>query len=223
MIGQWVEYVLGYSYSKLLKSLTGWMLIPSGAFSAYRRSLVADARVDDTLAEDFDLGLHVIRKGYRLYYVWDAVAYTAVPRSLDGFVRQRTRWSVGGLQVLAKHRDMLFNKRYGVVGLFGLPFHYIIGYAVMVMELFGLSFLVVLGLSGVLSLAKLFLITTWLVLLKLYSLTLLAPGALYARRLLGEKIGLHHLLHYWFIYYYLLLYTVVRGLIVYLRELRTGW
>ncbi len=223
VLGQWVEYLLGYSYSKLLKSLTGWMLIPSGAFSAYRRSLVAGVDVSDTLAEDFDLGLNVIRSGYRLYYAWDAVAYTDVPETLGSFLRQRTRWSIGGLQVLAKHRDMLFDRKYGVVGLFGLPFHYVIGYAVMVMEVFGLSFLAGLALLGVILQVNLLTLLIWLLLLKTYSLTLLAPGWFYARRILGEKLGLIHLLFYWYVYYYLLLYSVVRGVIVYLREFTTKW
>ncbi len=222
-IGQRVEYAIGYAYTKSLKSSMGWMLIPSGAFSAYRRELVVDADIHDTIAEDFDLGLHVIRKGYRLGYVKEAVAYTEIPSNLASYIRQRTRWSVGGLQVLAKHRDMMFNPRYGSIGLFALPFHLVFGFMVMVMEAYGLSFLILLLLAGYFAIETFLVLVSWLILLKIYTTLLLIPGFIYSRSIIGEKIGLHHLILYWLIYYYLLLYTTVRGIIVYFKYGSTRW
>ncbi len=226
--GQYVEYALGYAYTKTLRSHTGWMLIPSGAFSAYRKHLIEDTSISDTVAEDFDLGLHVIRKGYRLRYVREAIAYTDIPCRLSDYMRQRIRWCVGGLQVLAKHHDLFLRRKYGIVGLFGLPFHFIIGYAVLVMEFFGLSFLATLAILNPLvnyfgSYTTLLALVLWLVLLKLISIVLILPGVHYARNVDGERIGLLSILCYWLIYYYILLYAHVKGIIVYLKRGVTGW
>ncbi len=226
--GQYVEYSLGYAFTKTLRSLMGWMLIPSGAFSAYRRSLILDANVADTLAEDFDLGLHIIKKGYRLKYVSEAVAYTEIPRKLGDFIRQRVRWSVGGLQVIAKHHDMFLKRRYGIVGLFGLPFHFIIGYAVLLMEFFGLSFLATLAIVNPIlnyftSYTVLLALVLWLFILKIISIVLILPGAHYARKINKEKLYPYNLFCYWIIYYYILLYSHVKGILTYLKEGVTRW
>ncbi len=222
-IGQRVEYALGYAYTKSLKSSIGWMLIPSGAFSIYRRSLVIDAAAEETIAEDFDMGLHIIEKGYRLGYLWDATAYTEIPLTLSSYIRQRVRWNVGGLQVMAKHWYMMFNPRYNDIGLIALPFHLIIGFATMLMEIYGLFFLLLLHLTGVIPLFNFAVLATWLILLKIFTMILLFPGYIYARIVLGERIGLHHLVIYWIAYYYLLLYTAVKGILTYLEYGRTGW
>ena len=51
-----------------------------------------------------------------------AVAYTIAPRGLEDLVKQRRRWYRGMIQVLAKHDDMFLRRRYGVAGVYGIPF-----------------------------------------------------------------------------------------------------
>lgn len=222
-IGQKVEYLLGYAFAKKLKSALGWMLIPSGAFSIYRRRVVADAHISNTMAEDFDLGLHVIRKGYRLGYVEEALAETDNPSTLRSFIRQRVRWNVGGLQVLAKHSDMMFNPHYEDIGLLALPLHLFLGFIAMLMEAYGLGFILTLNIIGIMPWTSLAVLGTWLALLKLSSIILLIPGYIYGKKKLGEQLKLHELLYYWTAYYYLLLYTGVRGSLVYLKQGITNW
>ena len=46
---------------------------------------------------------------------------TEAPETLAVLRRQRTRWQRGLCEVLVRHRAMLFNPRYGRIGLLGLP------------------------------------------------------------------------------------------------------
>ncbi|WP_297523168.1 glycosyltransferase family 2 protein [Thermococcus sp.] len=220
---QTVEYLLGFAYNKHLRANTGWMLIPSGAFSAYRRELLEDSNPIDTLAEDFDMGLHVHKKGYELKYAPWAKARTEVPLTMRGYLRQRLRWSLGGLQVLAKHRDMMMSKQKLSVGFWGLPYHYIIGYVIPPMELLGIAMLPVLPLFSQISWSTVTGLFFWLLLIKLYSLTVLIPARKYAQRITGIRIPFRHLFEYWFVYYYLLLITVLTGLITYMERGDCEW
>ncbi len=199
------------------------MLIPSGAFSAFKKKLVEGIDISDTLAEDFDLGLSIIEKGYRLGYVKEALAETLAPGSPKGFISQRIRWSVGGLQVLAKHRNLMLNPSHGIVGLLGIPIHFILGYAVSLMEFFGYIFRTTLLITGIISPYLGIVLALWLPLLKLYSIILLIPSMIYSRRILENKIKPVNVLLYWFTYYYLLQYTVIRGVFTYLTKSKIGW
>jgi cellulose synthase/poly-beta-1,6-N-acetylglucosamine synthase-like glycosyltransferase len=90
---------------------------------ALRRTavLAAGGIKADTLAEDTDLTLSLHRLGWRVAYEPQAIAWTEAPESVRGLLRQRFRWAFGTLQCLWKHRDLLFQPRYGALGFFSLP------------------------------------------------------------------------------------------------------
>ncbi len=75
----------------------------------------------DTLAEDTDLTLTLHRLGYRIEYAPDAVAWTEAPETFATLAKQRFRWAFGTMQCLWKHRDLVFNTRFGALGWFSLP------------------------------------------------------------------------------------------------------
>ncbi|MGH9642062.1 MAG: glycosyltransferase, partial [Terriglobales bacterium] len=75
----------------------------------------------DTVAEDADLTLAILRRGHIIRYDEDAIAYTEVPESLTALARQRLRWTFGTLQSAWKHRDTTFRARYGNMGLVTVP------------------------------------------------------------------------------------------------------
>ncbi len=225
--GQSLEYSIGFAYTKRLQDAMDWVLIPSGAFSAYRRSVVVDADLEGTVAEDFDLAMHIRRKGYTIRYCEECLARTRVPETRSGFIRQRIRWGVGGLQVMAKHSDLFMKPSRGLYSVFGLPFHYLIGYAVAPLEFFGITLVLAMTLlsplTGIGSMANYAAILLWLLILKALGITLLVPGLLYARRNLGEKAGLATLLYYWFIYYYLLQAAQYMSILIYLQYKKIPW
>jgi cellulose synthase/poly-beta-1,6-N-acetylglucosamine synthase-like glycosyltransferase len=59
---------------------------------------------------------------YRVAFRPDPVCWTQVPMSLRMLARQRNRWQRGSLEVLQRHAGMIGNPRYGVIGLFALPY-----------------------------------------------------------------------------------------------------
>jgi len=42
-------------------------------------------------------------------------------KSIEDLIKQRRRWYRGMIQVLDKHKNMYFNRSYGLVGLLGIP------------------------------------------------------------------------------------------------------
>lgn len=137
MPGTWLPriQVLEYLRSFLL-GRTGWsrlggLLIISGAFGLFRRDVVVELGGLDltTLGEDAELVARIHhhmrrrRRRYRVAFVAEPVCWTEVPGSLSALARQRRRWSQGLAEVLWRHRSMMFNPRYGRIGLLTLPYY----------------------------------------------------------------------------------------------------
>ena len=57
-----------------------------------------------------------------MYFLPDPVFWTAVPETLSQLDRQRNRWQRGLIDSLMVHRAMLFNPKYGPIGMLGMPF-----------------------------------------------------------------------------------------------------
>lgn len=120
---QHVEYVTGFNLERRAFSELNCITVVPGAIGAWRKRAIENVGFfkDDTLAEDTDITLELLRKGYRITYEESAYAYTEVPENLAGLLKQRYRWLFGTLQCLWKHKDALFNKRYKALGFVALP------------------------------------------------------------------------------------------------------
>lgn len=120
---QALEYTCGFNLDR--RAYTRWncMTVVPGAISAIRKSAIDDAGglSLETLAEDTDLTLTLHKRGQRMVYVPEAIAWTEAPESVATLARQRFRWAYGTLQCLWKHRDMVFNWHYRALGWFSLP------------------------------------------------------------------------------------------------------
>ena len=105
---------------RALNTLGAVSVVP-GAIGAWRTSAVIEAGGyrSDTVAEDADLTMALLRCGYRVEYEDLALAYTEAPVNASGLMRQRFRWSFGILQAVWKHRGVFARK--GVLGLVALP------------------------------------------------------------------------------------------------------
>lgn len=156
---QVVEYLRAF-----LAGRTGWsrlnaLLIISGAFGIFRRSdlISAGGYSDDTVGEDMELvtrmhrTLREGRRKYRVVFVPDPVAWTEVPSTLRVLRRQRDRWHRGLIDTLIRHRRMLFNPRYGTVGLLAMPYYFLFELLGPVVELLGYATFIVGLLLGVLN------------------------------------------------------------------------
>jgi cellulose synthase/poly-beta-1,6-N-acetylglucosamine synthase-like glycosyltransferase len=90
-----------------------------GAIGAFRRAAVLDVGgvPGQTLAEDTDFTMALIRAGWRVVYAPDAVAWTEAPASLKQLWRQRYRWCYGTMQAMWKHRRAMVER--GAAGRLG--------------------------------------------------------------------------------------------------------
>ena len=146
---QTVEYLRAFLFGRLGWNLLGGNLIISGAFGLFRRGALVQTGgyLHDTVGEDMELVARLRRNGVetktpqRISFVPDPVAWTEVPSSLQVLGRQRDRWHRGLADVLWRHRKVMGNPRYGVLGLVTFPYFFIelIG---PVLELLGLVGLV---------------------------------------------------------------------------------
>ena len=127
---QVVEYLRAFLTGRVGWSNLQSLLIISGAFGIYRKQEVIEigGYTHDTDTEDLELVVrlheHMRRKKkrYRVVFVPDPVCWTEAPETLSVLTRQRNRWHRGLLQTLWLHKRMLFNPKYGNVGMFAFPY-----------------------------------------------------------------------------------------------------
>jgi len=120
---QALEYISGQNMDRRAFALLNCITVVPGAIGAWRKDRVLEVGgfQSDTLAEDADLTLNILRTGVRIEYEPGAVALTEAPDNLRSFLKQRFRWMFGMLQTTWKQKDALFRPRYGTMGLVALP------------------------------------------------------------------------------------------------------
>jgi cellulose synthase/poly-beta-1,6-N-acetylglucosamine synthase-like glycosyltransferase len=74
--------------------------------------------------------------------VWDAACYTEVPEDLGVLGRQRNRWQRGLIDTMNRHRKMMLNPKYGVVGMLAYPFFAVFEMLGPVVEISGVVFVI---------------------------------------------------------------------------------
>ena len=118
---QALEYITSQNFERRALNTLGAVSVVPGAIGAWRVSAVlAEGGYHvDTVAEDADLTMALLRRGLRVEYEDLALAYTEAPSNANGLMRQRFRWSFGILQSVWKHRGVFARK--GVLGWVALP------------------------------------------------------------------------------------------------------
>jgi cellulose synthase/poly-beta-1,6-N-acetylglucosamine synthase-like glycosyltransferase len=142
---QVTEYLRAFLSGRVAQSVMNGLLIISGAFGLFKREalLAAGGFRTDTVGEDMEIVVRLHRlyrergEPYRIVFRPDPVCWTEVPEQQAVLARQRNRWQRGALQALTQHRKMLFNPRYGVVGMFAVPYFLIFEALSPVVELGG--------------------------------------------------------------------------------------
>ncbi|MCP4603178.1 MAG: glycosyltransferase family 2 protein [Proteobacteria bacterium] len=162
---QVVEYLRAFLFGRIGWNIFGGTLIISGAFGLFSRRTVIEVGgyAHDSVGEDMELVVRIHRhlrekkKPYRIVFVWDAACYTEVPENLTVLGRQRDRWQRGLIDVITRHRRMMLNYKYGVIGLMAYPFFAIFEMFGPVVELIGIIFVVFSYILGLTDVAFLFL------------------------------------------------------------------
>lgn len=140
---QCCEYMKTFQIARRIFAKLNAQCLISGAFGVFRKItlLEMDGYDTDTVGEDMELILRLQDGGYKksgnqIVYDPTAVCYTRVPHSLRILLHQRDRWQRGLMDCLIKHRNMIANPRYGMLGLATMSYQ-------LVVELLGPVFWVV--------------------------------------------------------------------------------
>jgi cellulose synthase/poly-beta-1,6-N-acetylglucosamine synthase-like glycosyltransferase len=149
---QVVEYVRAFLFGRVGWNRLGGNLIISGAFGMFRRSsLVAKGGYErKCICEDMEAVVGVRRWGYehaipqRVVYIPDPVGWTEVPESTRVLGRQRDRWHNGLTDVIWRHRLVLFNPKYGAMGMVTFPYFLFVEWLGPFVEALGLLILPIL-------------------------------------------------------------------------------
>jgi len=123
----------------------GGLLIISGAFGAFRKNTAVEVGgyANNTIGEDMELvvKLHEYmrrnKRKYKLRFIPDPVCWTQAPEKIKDLRGQRRRWQIGLMDSLFRHKKLLFNPRYGVIGLLAAPYFWIFEMLGPIIEMLG--------------------------------------------------------------------------------------
>jgi cellulose synthase/poly-beta-1,6-N-acetylglucosamine synthase-like glycosyltransferase len=125
MITRWqsIEYITSQNFDRKAFAFINAITVVPGAIGAFRKQVLEEAGgfTTDTLAEDCDLTIRIVRAGYQIENENAAIAMTEAPETVRQFLKQRYRWSFGVMQTFWKHRDALFNRNTPSLGWIALP------------------------------------------------------------------------------------------------------
>jgi cellulose synthase/poly-beta-1,6-N-acetylglucosamine synthase-like glycosyltransferase len=127
---QSVEYIRAFLGGRVALSFLNSLLIISGAFGVFRRDAVLESGgfAVKTVGEDMELVVRLHHQwrerkaDYRIRYVPEPVCWTEVPESTKVLKRQRNRWQRGTVESISMHKRVLLRPRFGLVGMFAVPY-----------------------------------------------------------------------------------------------------
>ena len=144
---QVLEYDRSFLAARILFDKFNGSVIISGAFGLFKKSAVIDAGGYDptTMGEDMELvvKLHAYCREndipYRSRYASNALCRTQAPERLRDLCKQRRRWHIGLFQSMTRHKKIMFNPKYGVVGFISYLYFLIYELLSPYIEVFGIA------------------------------------------------------------------------------------
>jgi len=134
---QMVEYFRAFMAGRIGWASLHCLLIISGAFGLFSRKRIMEIGGyltssgqyhQDTVGEDMELvvrlskHMHEINVPFNINYSYNANCWTEVPEKHSIFFKQRDRWHRGLIEIVSFHHKMIFNRRYGRIGIISLPY-----------------------------------------------------------------------------------------------------
>lgn len=129
---QAIEYTTSQNFDRLAYAHINAITVIPGAIGAFKKSVIIEAGgySSDTLAEDCDITVKILKAGYTVANENRAIAVTEAPETTKQFLKQRFRWTYGIMQMFWKQRQTFLNPKYKGLGLWAMPnillFQYII-------------------------------------------------------------------------------------------------
>lgn len=120
---QALEYATNQNLDRRALELVNGITVVPGAIGAWRRAALQGigGYEADTLAEDSEATVRLVRAGWRVMCEPNAVARTEAPETIRQFMKQRLRWMFGTFQVACKNIDVVWHGKPKGLAYFGLP------------------------------------------------------------------------------------------------------
>jgi cellulose synthase/poly-beta-1,6-N-acetylglucosamine synthase-like glycosyltransferase len=156
---QVVEYLRAFLTGRMGWNSLNSLLIISGAFGAFRKQEAVEVGgySANTVGEDMELVMklheHMVenKRKYNVKFLPDPVCWTQAPEKLKDLRTQRRRWQIGLIDSLFRHKKMLFNPKYGLIGMLATPYFWCFELLGPVIELLGYIFVPIFYLMGMLN------------------------------------------------------------------------
>lgn len=168
---QVLEYFRAFTLGRMAWSRIDGLLIISGAFGLFDRGIVVAVGGYDTstVGEDLEIVVRMrrymrdeLKTDYRVAFIPDPLCWTEVPDSLKILGRQRNRWTRGAIDTILKHKGMMFNPRYGRIGLLSFPYWVFFEWLAPLVELVGIIYFVIILIFGQLDLQTFFILSLFI-------------------------------------------------------------
>ena len=153
---QVLEYTRAFLMARMAWGKMNGLLIISGALGMFDKEIVikCGGYSIETVGEDMELVVRMRKymsekkEKYKVVYIPDPLVWTEVPSTLKILGRQRNRWTRGTIETLVKHKSLLFNPKYGVLGMLSYPFWMIFEWLAPIIEFIGLVYFGLLAIFG---------------------------------------------------------------------------
>jgi len=115
-----IQTHVGTGFVRRALALVNCLPIVSGNIGAFRRSVIEKTGpfLEGFIGEDLELTWRVHKAGYKVNFAPRAVVLAEVPSTVKDLWKQRVRWARGLLQTVRIHKNMMFNLRYGLFGIY---------------------------------------------------------------------------------------------------------
>ncbi|MCM4167210.1 Undecaprenyl-phosphate 4-deoxy-4-formamido-L-arabinose transferase [Arenibacter antarcticus] len=153
---QILEYFRAFLMGRMAWSRVDGLLLISGAFGMFDKNTVIESGGynPNTVGEDMELLVRMRRLmrdkniPYTVSFVPDPLCWTEVPQSWKVLYRQRNRWTRGTIETLSLHKKLLFNPKYGVLGMLSTPYWMFFEWFAPIIEFIGIIFLFFMFIFG---------------------------------------------------------------------------
>lgn len=152
---QELEYIRSYILGKVGWSVINCVPNVSGGLGLFDKEITIKAGGYDPLSfgEDMDLITRMCaymrenKQVYAVRYIPTTQCWTEGPPNLKVFSRQRTRWGRGLIQIMFLHWKIIFNPRYGRLGMVVFAYNFLFEFLAPMVEASGILYYIYLIVS----------------------------------------------------------------------------